>query len=290
MPLFFFISGFLFCLTNPIEKLQIRSYAFFLKKKIVRLLIPFLFFNTVIFLIKATLIEDTSMMQHPTALTWDSFIHYTLFVPIGFMWFLPALFVIFVLIFPFWKIIKLTLKRGGEIPLLATAFALFIVIDLLLVPVNFLQIGSAIHYMPYFISGMAYCCYKPAVDLLLMKWRMVLIPIFFVLSVSLLTQGVVAAFCGIVFCLCCALVMADRSGDWVAKLSRYCYPVFLLSYFPQMFIRGPMAHGFPEVNQYLFSSLSFVLGLSVPLCICIVYEQLGKQHALIKRMGILIGL
>lgn len=115
MPLFFFISGFLFSLTNPIERLQTMSYTSFLKKKTVRLLIPFLFFNTVIFLIKATLVRDPSMMQHPTTLALDSFIHYTLFAPIGFMWFLPALFIVFVLIFPFWKIIRCKLRRGGGI-------------------------------------------------------------------------------------------------------------------------------------------------------------------------------
>lgn len=113
MPLFFFISGFLFCLTNPAERLRITSYRAFLKKKTVRLLVPFLFINTVIFWVKAVLIKDPSIMQHPTSLTWDSFIYYTLFAPIGFMWFLPALFVIFALVFPFWKFLRCKFERGG---------------------------------------------------------------------------------------------------------------------------------------------------------------------------------
>lgn len=65
MPLFFFISGFLFCLTNPVEKLHRTTLTAFMKKKTVRLLVPFLFINTVIFIVKATIIKDTSMMQHP---------------------------------------------------------------------------------------------------------------------------------------------------------------------------------------------------------------------------------
>lgn len=56
MPLFFFISGFLFALTVPNVKLKNLSYGTFLKKKAIRLLIPFLFINTIIFIIKASLL------------------------------------------------------------------------------------------------------------------------------------------------------------------------------------------------------------------------------------------
>ena len=72
MPLFFFISGFLLCLTMPVEKLRSTNIAAFIKKKAIRLLIPFLFINTIIFIIKATLIGDQSMMQHPVSLNMCS--------------------------------------------------------------------------------------------------------------------------------------------------------------------------------------------------------------------------
>ena len=144
--------------------------------------------------------------------------------------------------------------------------------------------------MPYFIAGMAYCCYKPAVDGCLTKWRKVLIPVFFVLSVSLLTRGMAAAFCGIIFSLCWTLVVADRSRDWIVQFSGYCYAVFLLSYFPQMFIRGPVAHSFPEINQYVLSAVSFILGLSLPLCLCILYDRLKSRSVFLRHLGVLIGL
>lgn len=103
MPMFFFISGFLFCLTNPIERLSATSYFKFMKKKAVRLLIPFFFINTVIFIIKALFIKDTSMMQHPVEFTFSDFLYRTFLSPIGFMWFLPALFSLFAMTFPLWK-------------------------------------------------------------------------------------------------------------------------------------------------------------------------------------------
>ncbi len=120
MPLFFFISGFLFYLTNPIDKFQRSSYSSFLKKKSVRLLIPFIFINTIIFLSKALLITDTSMMQNPVELTLPSFLHSTFITPLGFMWFLPALFVIFMLAYPILYIIQnhlwsnVNLRGGGS--------------------------------------------------------------------------------------------------------------------------------------------------------------------------------
>lgn len=105
MPLFFSISGFLFALTMPNAKLSTMTFGSFVKKKAIRLLIPFLFINTVIFIIKANVIKDHSMMQNPVTLSGVSFLDSTLFNPMGFMWFLPALFVIFIIVFLLRKIL-----------------------------------------------------------------------------------------------------------------------------------------------------------------------------------------
>lgn len=115
MPLFFFISGFLFALTVPKSKLLTTNFVTFVKKKAIRLLIPFIFINTVIFLIKASLITDTSMLQNPVNLTVESFIASTLFNPMGFMWFLPALFVIFIFAYVLRKTVIVSNINGGGI-------------------------------------------------------------------------------------------------------------------------------------------------------------------------------
>ena len=113
MPLFFFISGFLFCYTLPVEKLRNITFFSFVKKKAIRLMIPFLFINTVIFVIKSRL-SDPAMMQNPVTLDWGSFLDSTLFNPMGFMWFLPTLFVIFAVVFLMYKYLKNSkINRGG---------------------------------------------------------------------------------------------------------------------------------------------------------------------------------
>ncbi|MBQ9230180.1 MAG: acyltransferase family protein [Prevotella sp.] len=102
MPLFFFVSGFLFAYTTPKEKLGSLNLGTFFKKKLKRLLVPYLFFNTLYFLIKATLISP-DQMQHPVELTFDSFLYYTFVNPIGYLWFLPSLIVIFLIAVPAFK-------------------------------------------------------------------------------------------------------------------------------------------------------------------------------------------
>lgn len=295
MPLFFFISGFLFCLTNPAERLARTTYAAFMLKKAKRLLVPFLFVNCVIFIIKARFVGDTSMMQHPLAFSWSSYVDSTFFHPIGFMWFLPALFMIFAMVYAPWKklLIDANLMGGGNrlIINLLTLTVLFMVIAPLCSSISFFRISQAIYYMPYFLIGISYCVKKEQIDAFILKYRYILIPISGILSMSLLMTGRMAAIAGIVFTTVAARIIADRFGERMVHWSGFAYQVFLLSYFPQMFIRGPVAqHWFPEVNQYVWSFISFIMGLGLPLLFCEIFTRIRGRSRLLSWCGRLIGL
>lgn len=95
MPLFFFLSGFLFTYTHPVSYIQGMEFFPFMMKKVKRLLLPFLFINSVIFVIKSRFVS-AELMQHPLTFSFSSWVESMLFHPIGFMWFLPTLFMIFV--------------------------------------------------------------------------------------------------------------------------------------------------------------------------------------------------
>ena len=82
----------------------------------------------------------------------------------------------------------------------------------------------------------------------------------------------------------------EASGVGLIHLSDYTYTVFLLSYFPQMLVRGPIAHAFPEVNQYLFSCVSFVLGFSLPILFGVIYRRVKDANRLTRFVGLLVGL
>lgn len=289
MPLFFFVSGFLFALTVPEAKLRIMSPRTFIEKKATRLIIPFLFINTVIFIIKATLITDSSLMQNPVELTWKSFLESTFFNPMGFMWFLPALFIIFMVAFLLRKLL-ININRGGYLSAVISTIIIFMIVDDAVPTISFMQISSAIHYITFFLLGLLYCDYKKQIDYWLKKYWIIISPVFFLISISLLCKGLVAAICGIIFSVTVALVIEDKCSDGFVKASGFCYTVFLLSYFPQMFIRGPVAHCFPDVNQYILSVISFLSGILFPVLVGVLFTRLKAQNRVINKCGVLIGL
>lgn len=291
MPLFFFISGFLFCLTMPSDRLKATSMVSFMKKKAIRLLIPFLFINTIIFIVKSTLISDISLMQHPVSLSPKSAIDATFFHPMGFMWFLPALFSIFLILFPLFKFLKINNITGGGYLVSMTLILLTILaLDFFMPKISFIQISSAIHYLTYFLLGILYCEYKPSIDGFIRKYWILIGLVFLILSISLILPKSVSALCGILFSVTFALILEERCSDKLVKISGLCYAVFLLSYFPQMFIRGPIAHRFPEVNKYIFSGISFLLGLIIPICFGLVFLKLKSKYHRLGKFGLLIGL
>lgn len=146
-----------------------------------------------------------------------------------------------------------------------------IALDFYLPKISFMQISSAIHYLTYFLLGILYCEYKSSIDIFVRKYWILIGLVFLILSVSLILPKSISALCGILFSVTFALILEERCSDKLVKISGLCYAVFLLSYFPQMFIRGPIAHRFPEVNQYMFSGISFLLGLFVPICFGLVF-------------------
>lgn len=172
---------------------------------------------------------------------------------------------------------------------------MFFIIDCLAPRTSFMQFSSAIHYIKYFLFGLLYCDYKNTVDTWLRKYWWAIVPVFLGISISLLFTGVLAAISGIIFSVTIALLMEEKCSDKLVKISSLCYTVFLLSYFPQMFIRGPIAHLFPDVNQYFLSIISFFSGLLLPIIFGLVFIRfraisLNGNNYIINKLGLLIGL
>lgn len=156
--------------------------------------------------------------------------------------------------------------------------------------VSFFEFSTAIEYSGYFALGIVYCSYKQAVDDFLRRYRLFLLPVLFVLSACLIKVKLVAALVGILFSLSLSLAVANRCGERTVALSDFTYAVFLLSYFPQMLIRGPIAHRFPEVDQYVLSAVSFVVGFAVPVLIGMWVVRMKKKSRLVASCALLIGL
>ena len=282
MPLFFLVSGFLFAYTHPENKMKGMRFFPFIWKKVKRLLLPFLFINSVIFVIKSRFVS-ADLMQHPLTFSFSSWVESLLFHPIGFMCFLPALLMIFVFfsLLRKWICVNIYLQMGGVI--------LLFVLSRVIPDLSFMQISSAVHYSVYFGLGILYCIYKGRVDAILSRYRGAMLLGSFVLSAGLIPVKVMAALVGIAFSLTLSLSVEKHCGDRMIRLSGFTYTVFLLSYFPQMFIRGPIAHALPEVNQYVLSLVSIVMGFGLPMVIGFLYARVRNKNRLTRFVGLLIG-
>lgn len=281
MPLFFLISGFLFVYTNPEEKMKKMSPRQFVVNKMERLLLPFIFINSIIFVTKA-LIANKEQMQHPISFSFPSYVDSMLFHPIGYMWFLPALFVIFMLF--------ILLKRSIYSKYFPVITIVLFILNFVVPEISFFKISDAIHFSGYFALGILYCQYKKCIDEFLLKYRYVALPFFFILSAILIDNKLIAALVGIAFSLVLSLVFEHRCGEGIIKLSGYTYTIFLLSYFPQMFIRGPIAHAFPGINQYILSVVSALVGFFIPVLIGEIVMRIRLKNKVTKFAACLIGL
>ena len=222
-------------------------------------------------------------MQHPVVFSFSSYLDCMFMHPIGFLWFLPALFVIFII---FSIGIKFIYKKW-YIPSLI--IALF-VLNYRGIHINFFQISAALNYALYFGLGIIYCQYKSNLDFILNRHKYILTIICFCLSAMLINEKIIAAIIGILFSISLSILADKYYGATVIKLSNYTYTIFLLSYFPQMFIRGPIAHAYPDVNQYVLSVLSFVFGLGIPLLVGYIYTKYLSGVRFINKIAFLIGL
>ena len=295
MPLFFFISGFLFCLTNGIQKISFISFYKFSLKKIKRLIIPYLFITTLIFIIKAKFITDESLMQHPISFSLTSYFDSLFIHPLGFLWFLPTLFCIFLIIFPIWKFICIRFKnsifkKSSILILIAICFQL---LSKFLPDIPLLEFSASLHYSIYFIFGIVYCEFKNILDLFLKKYFFIVITATFVISLWYDLNIYVNAFNGILLFITIALMMGNKVPKFIENLSLLTYSIYLLSYFPQMFIRGPIAHNFSEINQYFLSGFSFICGLFIPILIILSLKKIKELYPKLNNLNkidILLGI
>lgn len=180
--------------------------------------------------------------------------------------------------------------EGGVVAFCLIICLITAIVSEYIIKFDFFKIKEALYFFPFFILGMLYCQFKSMIDSFIKRYWIIIVLIGFTLSASLVTSGYAAAIWGIMFSTSIALILESRCGSGIILLSGLCYTVFLLSYFPQMFIRGPIASRFSEINEYWLSVVSFVLGISIPLLIGLWYLKLRQRKSNISKIGLLVGL
>lgn len=234
--LFVIISGYMFALTTPAGK-EIR-YFDFLCKKAKRLLLPYVALSAMAFPIKCLLSRfayrpvDFSFMAYLKSLIYPST------NTIYFFWYLPTLFGAF-LVAPF----LLKISRGPRKAILAPAAAVLLAALYIFNPAGrilLFNFDRICDFLVFFWAGMLYCQVRDA----RIPHRSAIAAACFGLLIAMRITPGGGRMETLPAVLCCAFATHQLAAVYVARkmkffdfMDGFSYPVYLLSWFPIVFIR-----------------------------------------------------
>lgn len=262
MPLFFWIAGFLFCNSGG------GKLSLFITKKAKRLLIPLIALTSLVFLPKVMLSQYASRAIEGGFQNYFYTLIYPDRNPIQLLWFLNALFGVYIL---GW--ISNVLCRDKVCRWFISA-ALSGYFYYLFPDIKLLGISSILYYFPYFCIGVIVRYKLHTVVGYLKKYHILDNPI--VLSVIITTLYSVAVIWPVnKYVLATLGVSAATALMWSVKgtgryflpyLRPYTFTIYLLQWFPMVAIRI-ICYNHLHWNMYLCSCLMFVTGVLVPAAI-----------------------
>lgn len=275
IPLFFFISGFLFIYTTI--NITRFDYFSFIKKKVKRLLLPYFLLSTAAFVIKIPL---TSYAWNPMTLSLSSYLESLLYPSknaIGYFWFLPTLFIIFTLA-PLLRESLLTKKKNWYV-----CCALLLIVfhfSRTLIDIKIVNLSGALYYTIYFWCGMLFFIYRKSVDTrrtmpAFMLCAVLLLLFYFTIETVCFRQFM-CSFSGIVMSYYLIKAYTVRGLRWFSFIDGYTYQIYLLSWFPQVFFRVVM---YQKLHAGFWGPVVFMFfaGLLLPVCATRFTEKFMPQ-------------
>ena len=283
MPLFFCISGYLYKYNLP--KYRIDGSGKFLKKKIRRLIVPLLFLNILAFPVKLVLESFTYRNMGNNLM--DNLISFLYLdkIPIGNLWFIMVLFHIFIIFF--FLIPKDAIEKHLMlIPIFLLLNYIFSSLPVKYAIYNLLGGGTAISNLLYFYLGAFIFDSKCKlgigfkVFLSILGYLLILGYVSYFATDTYLTPfisiiGIMSSF-GLASCV-------NISRTVFAVIARYSYQIYLLSWFPQVFIRIVLSDK-PMVSlpYFIIVVISCLFGIIIPVWIAKMIQR--------TKLKILIGM
>lgn len=272
MPLFMMTSGFLFVLGQERERYE--RYGPFILQKAKRLLLPYVTLNLVAFLPKCAMAHFAA---RPISCSWTTLGH-ALVDPtktvIQLYWFLPTLFVIF-LVFYFVRFRKL-----GKIPGLLPGVLLLLIIlqslcRLKLTPL--LGIQRASYFVLYFYAGGLVAHYRDKIFPILHSWTALFFTVafyaiaFFTIS-NLKAWEVATALSGSLAVIMVGFLLTEHRRPAFRFLWGHSYQIYLLSWFPQALARLILDQVLHLPFMVTFLGL-LISGLAIPIVVAKFIER-----------------
>ncbi|MFJ7727897.1 acyltransferase family protein [Neobacillus sp. NPDC097160] len=279
MPLFMTMSGFLFIYSGGIK----NNYSSFIQGKFNRLIIPYIVLSSVGFVPKSFL---SQFAMRPIDLSFNVFIR-NLFIPeenvIIFFWFLPTLFLIF-LISPIF--LKLLTEKSYII-----LFTLLLVLTNILNPfinISHFNLNDVAFYLIYFWIGYLLAKYYEFIKFIINK-SYVLILSTCIMIVATFNQydssfyKLLIAVIGITMSLSFVNFLENYNTKILNYIDGYSYQIYLLSWFFQTFFMILIGNVF-DINYWVTPLFMFLGGLILPVLTTKVV------NAYLPKLNILIGM
>jgi len=279
MPLFFVISGI--CMMHVLKDPE-RDIKVDIKKRIIRLLIPYLFWSYVA-IIPKVVFSKFMYLPYDSSQTWKILLGSS---PNGTMWYIWTLFFINVIF------ILLSRVTQNEYVWAGVAVAGFVVQKIFGIP----YAGLILHNCLYYVIGVFIAIWKTKIDenvtgnkvvpVIALGLMLVNVPV----SIILDTQAnlVSSVLCGTALVMLVIYVKDGITknclGRFILLASAYSYGIYILSPWVQVAIRIFLYKKL-GLNYVICFAAMFVLGFLIPYCVLKVSEKLNWRWLNVLLQG-----
>jgi fucose 4-O-acetylase-like acetyltransferase len=269
MPLFFFISGYWFEYTNKNKNYE---YIHIIKAKAIRLLIPYIFLSSIAFPVKAFLSAYADRIVTFSIQDFIFQIVYPRHNVIMFFWFLPTLFLIFVL-----ALVLLRKKMGIPHMLMILLLSIIMYIEFDSAYANkpflaFLNIGGALHNFVFFYLGFLLSRFN--IEHYLKQFGLIGLPLsilaYWLCSPDSKLCNLLLAIFGISMSWGLCRIIYNQG---LSRIGDYSYQIYLFSWFPQSFFRMFLQQVL-HINIFYSVFTATITGLFVPIIVTIILNKI----------------
>lgn len=269
MPLFIFISGWLFYYTCIGKD---KSYKDMLVSKAKRLLIPFFAFTMVTMVLKMVFPQ----LMH-RVVDMEEIVNTFIFFrsnPLGEMWFVIVLFEL-MLLYPVYKLI--VGNRVFAIVCLGVAF----LISMVFPNISYFNLGRVAYMLPFFVAGILCCRFEW--HQFIGKWYFFLVMAGLFVTCNMMevlpeSMNVGTAFVGSMFSMSLCLIVGKYMPHLFSSFRDYTFQIFLMGIFFQMAIRWIYVRYGNELIFVPMWLVSVVIGVYIPTLIAKVIQKYAPSY------------
>lgn len=287
MPLFMFISGYLF-------NYNISGYKDFFIKKTKRLLVPYFIISTIAYIPKYLL---GRFAMRPLVFSFKGYLNGFLYPennPIIFFWFLPTLFFIMLISL----FLLRCLKSKNTFYILLIGGFILAVVSKKYISIKLLGTSIVLYYFLFFTFGIFYRKYQILIcSFLKLNEKKICLILNFVLVLNCLSNipiirveyDIFISIIGILSMISLSKIYNKENYNFLNFLYGKSYTIYLLSWFPQVFIRI-VGYQILNLSWTIVLPISFFFGIFIPYIANLFIIFITNKFKKISFLRIVFGI